>query len=208
MASFGQRGVELQPERVDIDVETFAPGFRLERPYTPVSGKTSSRQRMERVMSSLRDLIASAAGAVVVVCSGSCSATVDSSTGGGPESPPKAFCSAIYGTMRSSMDPDGFKPPACAEGQICASDGENDFCCDPTQDAQCPSYGATGSTENGVYCGPGGWERLPMTVAGQICKSNEFCARHKTTDCNFICCDPRQDPDCGVALKSCCSQCG
>ncbi|HEY4117142.1 MAG TPA: hypothetical protein VGM56_04780 [Byssovorax sp.] len=36
-----------------------------------------------------------------------------------------------------------------------------------------------------------------------MCKSNEVCAQHDSTDCTFICCDVSADPDCGVPLQQC-----
>ena len=133
-------------------------------------------------------------------------------TGGGQEGPPKTWCSKTYGTIRSANDGVGAGDVlSCPSGDICANAGDQGYdCCDLKQVPTCASNGYGGGQQDNVYCAPWGWQRLPMVTGGSgaICASNEICAGHKTTDCKHICCDPRMDPDCGVALLSCCGQCG
>ncbi len=140
-------------------------------------------------------LLAAALLTVPLAClASSCSADV-------ADAPPSTWCARDFGNVRSSTFHDPLDPPvACSQGEICAFVGDNWTCCD-LSDPDCA--GDSGGTEDGLYCGNDGWERLPMRAPGTICAPNETCAMRKGSGCQAVCCDPKKDPDCANPSQSC-----
>ena len=139
----------------------------------------------------------------------SCSPKVsDTSTGGGQEGPPETWCSHKYGVISTSTDHAGPKDvSSCMAGEICAQNGSQSYeCCDPDQMQYC-AYSAVpfhDGSDHSLYCAPWGWERLRITKGGgTICTETETCALRKGDCLKHVCCDPREDPKCGVPNATC-----
>lgn len=159
------------------------------------------------------------AGALLIagaaLANSSCSTTVsDTSTGGGEDAPPKTWCSYKYGDISTSTDAAGSHDvSSCTAGEVCAHNGFDTFeCCDPDKEQYC-AYSARDPGHDGhdhnLYCAPGGWERLPIVKGdpafgdGRVCTEKEICAV-RTGDCiKHVCCDPKEDPKCGVPGATC-----
>ena len=99
-------------------------------------------------------------------------------------------------------------------GEVCANKGPSQelyVCCNPDKMQGCADIALhhEGDDPN-LYCAPWGWQRLPMVkpgdphfAEGRVCHENEICAL-RTGDCiRHVCCDPREDPKCGVPGATC-----
>lgn len=163
-----------------------------------------------------RALLVVFTSAALAVAASSCSKSVSESSGGGGHggslaqggAPPNLWCSVVYGVVQTEADGLNTVTAQCQSDEVCALDGQMYQCCSIANDHACGNLEGTGSGK-GLYRSPQGWAQLPIPTGypGMICKPSETCAMHSTTDCRQVCCDPRQDPDCGVPLKQCCGQC-
>ena len=118
------------------------------------------------------------------------------------DTPPEMWCSEAFGNVRSAADTFHlYGGTKCSANEICANTGDLYYCCDLGTDPTCASRGD--GMEDAVYCGNAGWSRLPNNGHGSICAPNETCALRTGNFCQTVCCDPREDPKCGVPSEKC-----